>query len=154
MYNQDESTSKRISFQSILSSLCNLYQGGTYDFSQLEDMAYTINNRLHTAYPCEETRPMQNQPTISSGVKQKPNQCPKCGKMTLYHNKGKSRAGNPYENYKCKCGFIEWKTSNYYVDSEKAHLKSMRQDEDINQLGQEDYDARQQEVNSQYQGGY
>ncbi len=34
--------------------------------------------------------------------------CPKCGK-TAYHNIGISKkTGEPYENWKCPCGYLEW----------------------------------------------
>ena len=34
--------------------------------------------------------------------------CPKCGR-TAYHNQGISKkTGEPYENWKCPCGYIEW----------------------------------------------
>ena len=40
---------------------------------------------------------------------EKPQKCPKCAGQTLYHNKGISQKnGKPYENYKCKCGFLQW----------------------------------------------
>lgn len=46
--------------------------------------------------------------------------CPQCGNNTLWHNKGVSRAGNPWENEKCNCGYIKWLTDNYYTAKEKA----------------------------------
>jgi len=34
--------------------------------------------------------------------------CPQCG-GDMFHNQGISKKNNkPYENYKCKCGYIEW----------------------------------------------
>ena len=39
---------------------------------------------------------------------EKPAQCPKCKEMTLWHNKGIGKNNKPYENYKCKCGYLEW----------------------------------------------
>jgi len=148
MYNESESTSKRISFQSIFSSLCNLYQGGKQDFSQLEDMAYAINERLHIKYPCEP-----EQKTLLED-KPKPSKCPKCGRFSVYHNKGISKkSGAPYENYKCSnkvCGYINWISLDYDGNKERARaIKSMRQDEDLDVIAQENYE-RQQEINSQY----
>lgn len=43
--------------------------------------------------------------------KEKPSLCPKCKdpKLTLWHNKGVSeKNGKPWENYKCKCGYVQW----------------------------------------------
>lgn len=141
MYQEDANTSKRISFQSIFSSLCNLHQGGNFDFSQLEDMAYNINERLHTKYPCEET-PVQNQP--ATGDKQKPAKCPKCGKFSIYHNKGISKkSGAPYENYKCSnkvCDYIQWVTLNYDQHRAQARTKSMSEDSSFEANLQENYD--------------
>lgn len=157
--NQDESTSKRISFQSIFSSLCTLHQGGKYDFSQLEDLAHAINKRLHETYPTEvsnlpdqktmnEQAKYNNYPESNSFGKQKPTKCPQCGRFTLYKNKGISKkSGAPYENVKCankECGFIEWKTMNY--DQHKAkdlELKNMRQQNDIDNIEEENYNAEE-----------
>lgn len=44
---------------------------------------------------------------------EKPGKCPKCGNITLYHNKGISQKNNrPFENYKCRCGYLEWVAQN------------------------------------------
>lgn len=47
---------------------------------------------------------------------EKPGRCPKCGNQTLYHNTGVSKTkftadypnGVPWENHKCRCGYLEW----------------------------------------------
>jgi hypothetical protein len=53
-----EAKDKRISFQSLFSSLCELYKGTTPDESlvgDLEKMAYQLNTNLHKKYTYAET---------------------------------------------------------------------------------------------------
>jgi len=116
MYNQDESTSKRISFQSIFSSLCNLHQGGKFDFSQLEDIAHEINKRLHEIYPCEKTnlppQSMMNQQAKEvdgfGKVKIKICPVPDCGQpMVRQYNKKNPKA----PDWKCSDKNCKYKKS-------------------------------------------
>ena len=45
--------------------------------------------------------------------------CPQCG-QNMFHNQGISKKnGKPYENYKCKCGEIEW------VDNKNASQRQI-----------------------------
>jgi hypothetical protein len=145
-YNQDESTSKRISFQSIFSSLCNLHQGGKFDFSQLEDMAHAVNKRLHEMYPTESEPVPVQRPIVSIGEKQKPLRCPQCGKMSVYHNKGISKkSGAPYENHKCSnkdCGYIKWATKTYDQHKEEDRARKQQSDLDYLEELQENYVPR------------
>ena len=130
MYEENSSQSKKISFQSIFSSLCNLYQHITPAedlVGELKQMAFDINDELHKKYPVEVKTQTTMQPT-QQGAKQKPRRCPKCGSMSYYNNKGISKAGNPYENNKCsKCKHIEWLSDNYY--SAEAKAKAQAQDD-------------------------
>jgi len=123
-----------------------------------EDLAYAINGRLQEAYPAEETMHFTSQGPLTSSErklvdysptnnlkqfekeqKQKPTRCPHCGKMSLYNNKGISKkSGAPYENVKCSnkdCGFLEWKTMDYYDKSRAA--KAMNEDSILEEANQQ-----------------
>lgn len=134
MYEQDESTSKRISFQSIFSSLCTLHQGGQYDFSQLEDMANAINGRLHQKY------------SVPEGIKSMPTnqpqeeKCGKCGGPMRYKEGVKN--GNKWRGQFCSnrnCKNVVWLPR---TDPDKA-----RQEDDILDQSNQNYDR---EIPQQY----
>jgi len=77
-----EQKDKRISYQSLFSTLATLYQNGTYDYKQLSQMAYELNEDLHKRYPTPEEIPLENK---AKPVEQR---CSKCGKE-MKKKKGK-----------------------------------------------------------------
>jgi transposase-like protein len=135
------SKDKQIAWQGIFKGIMQQQ----IDPLKAEDLAYAINERLQAKYPLEEeTQTAQKSDT------QKPTRCPKCGKFSVYHNKGISKKSNaPYENYKCSnknCDYIKWETTNYEQKRLRdIELKSMRQQEDLDIIEEEEYNSRLQE---------
>lgn len=56
--------------------------------------------------------------------KQKARKCPQCGNFTMYHNQGISKKRKPYENDKCKCGYLKW------YDAKQTHYEPYGDDSD------------------------
>jgi hypothetical protein len=114
-------------------TLCEFYKGGQLLDDDINLKAKKMVDNVWATYHGEEKqilKPMQPQvEQTNKESKQKPTICPKCKKFSLYHNKGTSRAGNPYENLKCKCGYIEWLTDNYYTAKAKAQAQDQIDDE-------------------------
>lgn len=130
-----DSKDKRISFLSLFSSISQ----NEKDPSKVEDLAYAFNKRLYEVYPITEEEVKETKIMEKS----KPTKCPKCGRLSLYNNKGISKkSGAPYENVKCSnksCGYIEWKTMNYAQHREQETIKSMHNDSDYESNQQETY---------------
>lgn len=158
MYEENTNKEKRIAFLSVFSSLCRTGQIDTKTATDIVDS-------LFIKYPIEETNlPSQNYNGGFGGKKfmnqpkQKPQRCPKCGRMTLYTNKGISaKSGAPYENVKCSdkdgCGFIEWKTLSYEQYRLKdLELKNMGQQHQYDIVEEEEFNQNNNRVPSEYGG--
>lgn len=155
------SQDKRISWQGIFKGIMQQ----PIDPLKAEDLAYEINKRLYEVYEDEESNlPSQNYNGGFGGKKfmnqpkQKPNKCPKCGRMTLYTNKGISaKSGAPYENVKCSdkdsCGFIEWKSMNYAQHRMKdLEMKNMGQQHQYDIVEEEEFNQNNNRVPPEYGG--
>jgi predicted RNA-binding Zn-ribbon protein involved in translation (DUF1610 family) len=98
-------------------TLCEFYKGGQLLDDDINSKAKKMVKDVWETYRGEDKQEQSQSTQRDSGAKQKPTQCPECGKMTLYNNKGiSSKSGTPYENVKCSnkdCGYLKWKTMNY-----------------------------------------
>jgi len=119
-----EAKDKRISFQSLFSSLCELYKGTTPDgvlVNDLEKMAYELNANLHKKYAYTE-KPMTKNITVGKVVNQtggvEIHPCPVCGKpMNRQYNKKNPKS----PDWKCSdsnCKFTKaygggWRKGDY-----------------------------------------
>jgi len=144
-YQEDEAKSKRISFQSIFSSLCNLYQHTTPAddlVADLEKMANDINKRLHTNYP-QTTNTTAQAPKAQCKPKFEATgdyKCDFCGANLV-----KTKAGNAFRcpNWKkdgsgCKGTYVDpqkIKQANYQdsidEESHQQHYDNHHTDTDI-----------------------
>lgn len=109
--NQDkmwEQKDKRISYQSLFSTLATLYQGGKYDYNQISDMAYELNEKLHKVYPTPDG-------VVSEKVEEsgKDDVCPKCGARARYKD--------GYKNNKHWQGWFCVKDKTHVVWGPKKH---------------------------------
>jgi len=136
-----ESRDKRISFQSIFSSLCGSYQGkDAIVFSQLEDLAYAINGRLHEKYPAptESTSFAQKLATTPNKAINSDNSepCSKCGspmKEKSGVKNGRQWSGSFCTNPNCK--HVVW----YPKQTRQQTVKSMTEDSNMEENNQRNY---------------
>jgi hypothetical protein len=159
MYNQDESTSKRISFQSIFSSLCNLYQGGKYDFSQLEDLSHEVNKRLHEMYPAEVKPIVEYSPTIAQEMFRKETKpvrgkfCPVCQSPMIRQTEKKNPKAPDWKCSNKACKFQKaydggWRKSEFITgvwdepDTKQAEIKNMGQQSQLDVIQQDEYNQQ------------
>jgi hypothetical protein len=148
MYNETNNTSKRISFQSIFSSLCTLYQRTTPDDSLIADLeatAHDINKRLHEKYPFVESelpsQKVMNQQAKTTDGSGKVKICPVpgCGKpMVRQFNKKNAKA----PDWKCSnknCKFKKligggWAKSDFITgvwDEKEEDINCAKNEDDI-----------------------
>jgi DNA-directed RNA polymerase subunit M/transcription elongation factor TFIIS len=108
MYQEDPNKNKRISWLSIFSTLAELEPKVKVEL--LSATAFEMVDNLYKRYPTEEQHIYNHsEPTQIKPKSNKPTKCPKCQQFSLYHNTGISKKNNqPFENYKCKCGYIQW----------------------------------------------
>lgn len=150
-----EQKDKRISFLSILSSLCLLHQGGKYDAVQLAEEAKKINARLYIDYPFPKESDLPSQKTMDEQAKKidgsgntKICPVPDCGKLMIrQHNKKNPKS----PDWKCsdsKCKFKKaydggWRKSDFITGAwdEPDTTEARHADNNYESNQQEIYDT-------------
>ena len=107
--NEFQKTDRRISWLSIFSSLCGLYQVVTgTDPKELAKMAYELNDELNAKYPMDEPEPFPTEHKWKDPVIKN---CPACGAPMKFVEAGISKKTGRHYNAFWSCPSCK-KTSN------------------------------------------